>query len=90
MIIAVKPNSVSPKDKEKLTKKGYTVIEMEDPDSIRIIEPEAPIEVHDYYMAALSAINNGTGTDCARFVNSLYIRLKKKEESKEDKTFNIL
>jgi RNA polymerase-interacting CarD/CdnL/TRCF family regulator len=86
MIIAVKPNSLSAKDKEKLTKIGYTVIEVEDPDSLRFIEPEAPIEVHDYYMAALNALNTGTSSDCARFVADLYIRLKKKEESKEDKT----
>lgn len=85
MIIAVKPNSLSSKDKEKLTKKGYIVIEMEDPDSLRIIEPEAPIEVHDYYMAALQALNLGTSSDCARFVSNLYERLKKKELAGKDK-----
>jgi hypothetical protein len=86
MIIAVKPNSVTPKDKEKLTKKGYVVIEMDDPDSIRIIEPEVPIEVYDYFMAALKALDDASNLDCAHFVQNLYDRLKKKDQSKEDKT----
>lgn len=84
MIIAVTPGSLSSKDKEKLTKKGYVVIEMADPDSIRFIEPD--FETNDYYMAALSALNRASNIDCSRFVEDIYNRLKKKEAAKENKT----
>lgn len=80
-IIAVKPGELNSKDKEKLTKKGFTVIEVNDPDSIRIIESEAPIEVHDYYMAALYALKEGASSDCYRFVTKLYERLESKEKA---------
>lgn len=77
MIIAVPPKTLSAKDKERLTKKGYVVIEIDDPDKVRVINTELPIEAHDYYMAALHAMATHNDDFINRsFVKELYRRLK--------------
>lgn len=76
MIVAAPPNTITAKQKELLNKKGYVVIECEDPDKIRVIIPQVPVEANDYYMAALYALKqNDSSSANAYFIKELYRRL---------------
>lgn len=82
MILAVPKNAITPKQKELLTKKGYVVIECDNPESIRVINPEQSMDTSDWFMAALKACTcreSIVSTNADKFVNELYSRLKSKE-----------
>jgi len=56
-IIAVPPKTLTADQKSKLTKKGYVVIEIDDPDKVRIIVAEQPIATNDLLMSALHLVS---------------------------------
>ncbi len=79
MIVAVPKQILSVKQKNLLTKKGYVVIECDEPEKIRIINPEVTIDTNAFMMAALKGctVNMAVGKT-EIFVNELYERLNKK------------
>lgn len=80
MIIAVPPKTLNADQKCKLTKKGYVVIEIEDPDKVRIVVAEQPIATNDLLMATLHALaGSSSDTNARRFTDELYKRLKESE-----------
>lgn len=80
MIVAVPKGVLTAQSKSALTKKGYIVIECDDPDKIRVINPEQHMDTSDWFMSALFALKESSATSRQeRFVNNLYERLKKKE-----------
>lgn len=82
MIVVVPPQSLSPENKDKLVEKGYVIIETDDPERVRVINPETVIATSDTMMAMLHALN-GSGMDvCQTFVRDLYKRLKAAEVAK--------
>ena len=89
MILCVPPNSLTSSQKGTLTKKGYIVIETDNPDKVRVIAPEKVVATDDYYMAALHSLCVKCPVNQQQeFVNELYKRLKSKEvvEAEEIKT----
>lgn len=87
MIIVVPNNTLTDSQKDKLAEKNYVVLECDDPDKIRVINPESLFEVNDFFMAALNALTVGTATSKTEyFVNNLYKRLKAKEDKNETNT----
>ena len=80
MVIAVPKNTLSAANKAALSKKGYVVIECEEPEKIRVINPEVSFETSDWFMAALESISkNSPSTYQEHFVTNLCKRLKAKE-----------
>lgn len=81
MILVIPPNLLTKSEKIGIKKKGYIIIETEEPEKIKVLNPETIIEPNDWLMAALRALNVANPLDkCERFVNELYERLKKNEK----------
>jgi hypothetical protein len=80
MIIVVPKGTLSVQQKGAITKKGAMVIECDDPDKVRVINPETSIDNSDWFMASLYALTCNTPTSKSdHFINQLYKRLKNKE-----------
>lgn len=64
--------------KEKLAKEGYIVAEVDNPESVRILQQKTQdIEPNDLFMSALLACKGYATAD--KFTEELYKRLKAKE-----------
>ena len=83
-IIIVKPKTLSPKDKEKLTKNGNIVIEHPFPSEVRIMNQINEIDPHTLLMSALKGANDGFSSR-EIFVQELYKRLFEKETKTSSK-----
>lgn len=59
-IVIIKPKSLSPKDKEKLTKAGCVVIEHQNPNEVRLIEESDLVTGNAALMSAMNAIANSS------------------------------
>ena len=78
MIVATPKNILSAKQKELLTKKGYVVIECDDPSKIRVITPETVMDANDLFLSALKGLRSNCPTSKQEiFVEELYNRLSK-------------
>lgn len=79
MIVVTQKGTLTPKNRELLNEKGYIVIECDNPDKVKIINPEMRLETNDLLMSALHAMRSSNPT-CKQeyFVNDLYNRLSKK------------
>ena len=87
MIVSVPKNTLTDEQKLKLDEKGYVVIECDEPEKIRILNPEKTFDANDFFMAALEAIQKVSPTTYQEhFVNNLFKRLKKIEDIDMDKT----
>lgn len=85
MIICVPPKSLTPVQKQVLQKNGAIVIETDNPESVRVINPELPVDTNDYFMSALQAIVENSSDIVAKcFVKNLYQRLKDKSVMPND------
>lgn len=82
-LLIVKPDTVSSKDKEKLTKNGYILIEHPFPGDVRIVN-QLDVDADLLLTAAMKTIRqNGTETVRAGFFSSIYNKLY--PEPKNDK-----
>lgn len=80
MILVVPKNTITPAQKGLITKKGFILIECDEPEKVRIITPEVNVDANDYFMSTLKALTCGNPTyKQEHFVNELYKRLKAKE-----------
>lgn len=78
-IILFPKDSLSSKDKERLTKEGYFYLEVEDPTRVVTTIPAvSPISGDDILMSAMKAISEASGISNVRdkFFNELYNRMK--------------
>lgn len=81
MILAVPKNILSNSKKAEIKKKGYVIIECDDPDKIRIINTEVVIDTNDYFIAALYGLTTSIPVNkTEHFVNNLYKRLTEKSK----------
>lgn len=81
MIVAIPPKTLSNAQKAALAKKGYVVIEIDDPEKIRVISAEAPVQTNDYFMAGLKALaTTAYDSPKAEFIKELYNRLSEAEK----------
>lgn len=87
MIVVVPKNTVTEEERLIMIEKGYVVLQVDNPEHVRIINPESPVDSNSMVMAALKALSN-TMTDSAskEFVQELYKRLKAIETSQSDNT----
>lgn len=84
MILCIPPNTLSSQQKSALSKKGNIIIETNEPDKIRVINPETSVETNDLFMAALFSLKSSTPINQQeKFINELYRRLKEGEEYSE-------
>lgn len=77
-IIVVFPSgSLTPKDRERLSKNGYCAVEAQDPSKVQIILPGKAIHADDFSMAAIEALS-GRFDDGQRsiFARALFDRIK--------------
>lgn len=80
MIVAIPKGTLNAKQKELLTKKGFVVIECDDPEKIRVINPESTVGVNDMVLSALKALTASHPTSRQEhFVNELYKQLTDRE-----------
>lgn len=80
MIVAVPKKVLTVQQKNLLTKKGYVVIECDDPEKIRIINPENNMDTSDWFLSALAALRSSIPVGKSEvFIDNLYQRLIKKE-----------
>ena len=78
MILVTQKGVLTAPQKTKLSKDGYTVIECNDPDKVRILAPESTIDANALLLAALKGLYANTPVGKTEiFVNSLYDRLNK-------------
>lgn len=76
MIICIPPKTLSLPQKNKLEKKGVIIIECENPEKVKVINPEVTIDTNDYFLAALHALTSSHPVSKQEhFVNELYKRL---------------
>jgi len=59
LILPVKPGSLSTRDIAALRKTGVTVIQHEDPGSLRLLRPHAQIDGSDLLACAMQALTSG-------------------------------
>lgn len=83
-VIVVKPKSISPKDKAKLSKAGHLVIEHENPNEVRMLEPESTVPVNEMLKCAIAAIAAQDITS----VNSSFIKRLNKVINQDTPTTN--
>lgn len=84
-LLIVKPGTISAKDKEKLTKNGYIMIEHPFPSDVRVLNP-LDVDGDLILASAMRAISyNGSESMKAGFFNALHNRLYPKVEPKVDK-----
>lgn len=83
-VMIVKTDSLSSKDKEKLTKNGYVIIEHPFPGDVRIINDFSLIETDELLMTALEALNWGNDVTCRNAFSNLFRErlIKKMKDSK--------
>jgi hypothetical protein len=83
-VMIIKPQSISPKDKEKLSKNGYLVIEHPFPGDVKIINDFSLIQTDDLLMTALEALNWGNDATCRHAFGDLFRErlIKKIKDSK--------
>lgn len=75
-ILVVPPKTISSQQKASFTKKGIIVIESDNPDKVRLLNPEVNIDTNDFFMAALKALEiDYLDTTAKTFVRELYKRL---------------
>lgn len=55
-IFMCKPGAFTPKDKEKISKAGYCVVETSDFECCRVIDPAIPLDRETIFKAAMFAI----------------------------------
>lgn len=80
MIIVVPRETLTPQQKGAITKKGLIIIECDDPDKVRILNPETTMDNSDWFMSALKSLTTSTPISRAEhFVNNLHARLKASE-----------
>ncbi len=77
-IIIVHPNSLDKATKQRLTKANVILIEHENPDSVRIINPTTDIYTNDVMMSALKGANQSSAGQSS-FTRELEKRLLEKE-----------
>lgn len=78
-IVVIKPNSMSPKDKEKLTKAGYVVVEYPNPEEVNIISEASLTVSNDIIVScALKAIAKGISASNVKdiFCEEMYLAKK--------------
>lgn len=81
-LLIVKPNTISAKDKEKLTKNGYILIEHPFPGDVRIVN-QLDMDGDLLLSSAMKTISyNGSENMKAGFFNALNNKLYPKPEEK--------
>lgn len=80
-ILIVKPKSISPKDKEKLSKNGFVVVEHDTPDTVRIIQQFDEATGTSITMSAIQAMTTSF-TSRDEFSKELAKRILATEKSK--------
>jgi hypothetical protein len=78
-IIIVEPKSLTLKDKEKLSKSGFIVIEHSNPDAVRIITPMNEANSSSILMAAMEAVNKESYSH-SHFAKALTKRILSQEQ----------
>lgn len=81
-IVIVKPGTISAKDKEKLSKNGYVVVEHQFPGDVRIVDKLDIPDVTDGNEIFWSAIHGVYSSELAtkNFANSFLAKIKAKEK----------
>ena len=83
-VMIIKPGSISPKDKGKLSKNGYLVVEHQFPSEVKIINDFSLIQADDLLMTALEALNWGNDPTSRNAFGTLFRErlIKKIKDSK--------
>ena len=73
---------LAPKDRERMTKAGFLVVEADDPSRVIQLAPTPHmVSAEDFMMSALHAVHHGH--EGVKFVDELYRRLKQREQAQE-------
>lgn len=89
-ILCVPPKTLNATQKKAMEKKGLVIIETNNPDKVKIVNTETPIEVNDYFLSALFAMTlKYPSTKADHFVNNLYERLSKKLKAQGSDTTEV-
>lgn len=70
-IVAVRPKAISAKDKKTLATAGIVVIEMDEPETLRFLKPNAELDGNDLLLAALGAMKKHPSI----IINEAFVRL---------------
>ena len=66
-ILVVKPGTLNNLDKSALRKSGVICVEAENPNEVKLIQPDGlELAAGDLFLAAMRGINNGSFPDAAR------------------------
>ena len=77
-ILVVKPGQISQEDKKTLAKEGVVVIEMENPNELRVINPiDSIAEGDDIFTCAIDALSRSSSAE-GSFGTLLVKRIKEK------------
>jgi hypothetical protein len=85
-IVVYPRGQLEPKDRERLTKAGFVVVEADDPGAIVTVVPGAPLaSADDLLLAALAAITGDSASVGvqAQFARALAQRIRKNSEAKQ-------
>lgn len=80
-IIVIEPDQISAKDKEKLTKNGYIVIEAKDPSKIVFLSEVEHVDTNTFLMSALYGLKFPDNPK-SNFATELIRRMEEIEKSK--------
>jgi hypothetical protein len=87
-ILFCKPKAISPADRKVLEKRGVLVVEVADPQSVRLVKPHAELDAGELLLAAVKAIddqNSITASARTLFGGHLCDAIKRKAENPETK-----
>jgi hypothetical protein len=82
ILVVFPTGSLSPKDRERLSKNGYCAVEAADPSKVCMILPGAPLYADDFAMSAIEALSGeGSSGERSRFARALFSRIKNREQT---------
>ena len=70
-IVAVRPKAISVKDKKVLAAAGVIVVEMDEPETLRFLKPNAELDGSDMLLVALEAMQKHSDN----LINAEFVRL---------------
>lgn len=75
VILPVRPQTISAKDKAALRKAGVIVIEHENPEELRLLRPSSDVSSSDMLRCALEALADGSSTRYVRDAREQFVIL---------------
>lgn len=75
-VMVVKPNTIKQEDKERLALQEIIVIEIENPDDVKLLTFYDGVKGDDFIMSLITAVEHSGIYSKERFVTELFKRLK--------------